>query len=63
MDNIIFIHRFLFWRNGEKMKNFSLWSGPAYPFILNPILYPHAEQGMKFPTYPESAVGGRWIHT
>ena len=22
MDNIIFIHRFLFWRNGEKMKNF-----------------------------------------
>lgn len=37
--------------------------GPAYPFILNPILYPHAEQGMKFPTYPESAVGGRWIHT
>jgi len=37
--------------------------GPAYPFILHPILYPHVEQQMVFPTTPESAVGPRWIHT
>jgi len=36
--------------------------GPAYPFILHPILYPHTEQKMEFPTTPESTVGSRWIH-
>lgn len=37
--------------------------GPSYPFILHPILYPHVEQNLVFPTTPESAVGPRWIHT
>ncbi|OQA74596.1 MAG: hypothetical protein BWY31_04759 [Lentisphaerae bacterium ADurb.Bin242] len=36
--------------------------GPAYPFIFHPILYPHTEQKLEFPTTPESTVGGRWIH-
>ncbi len=36
--------------------------GPAYPFILNPILYPHNEQKIQFPTTPQSTVGSRWLH-
>ncbi len=36
--------------------------GPAYPFILNPILYPYAEQKMNFPTTPQSTVGAGWLN-
>lgn len=39
-----------------------LRTGPAYPFIFHPILYPHVEQQMKFPTTPQSTVGSAWIH-
>ena len=36
--------------------------GPSYPFIFHPVLYPHTEQNMVFPTYPQSPVGARWVH-
>lgn len=36
--------------------------GPAYPFIFHPVLYPHTEQKMSFPTTPQSSVGARWLH-
>ena len=36
--------------------------GPAYPFIFHPVLYPHTEQKMSFPTTPQSAVGDSWLH-
>lgn len=36
--------------------------GPAYPFIFHPVLYPHTEQEMKYPTPPQSPVGDRWVH-
>ncbi len=36
--------------------------GPAYPFVFHPILYPHTEQHMVFPTRPQSPVGARWLH-
>ncbi len=36
--------------------------GPAYPFIFHPILYPHTEQKMLYPTTPQSSVGARWLH-
>ncbi|MFA6929742.1 MAG: hypothetical protein WCT05_05400 [Lentisphaeria bacterium] len=36
--------------------------GPSYPLIFHPILYPHTEQKMQFPTTPLSPVGARWLH-
>ena len=37
--------------------------GPSYPFIFHPVLYPHTEHNMVFPTYPQSPVGANWVHT
>ncbi|MBO4303822.1 MAG: hypothetical protein J6A21_04500 [Lentisphaeria bacterium] len=37
--------------------------GPSYPFIFHPVLYPHTEQNMVFPTYPQSPVGAGWVRT
>lgn len=39
-----------------------LRTGPAYPFILQPILYPCAQQHMKYPTLPQSPVGAAWFN-
>ena len=39
-----------------------LRTGPAYPLILQPILYPLCQRRMKFPTLPQSPVGAAWFN-